>query len=531
MQRKGLNTGRAFPARRSGAGFTLLEVIVALIVITSMLGVAAVWLGRYNDYVANKMVAGQMRRLGDAVKQYVDANQATLSKEKDGAVKVPWDKVKPYLPAGLDENTVNPLGQTYGGRLRVVTLPNGSKRVDTIIYTNGATDVGTHSRKVAKLIGAGGFYFDWNRVKGVVGNKPTYWDANGQVNDPSSLDTFWLNGKLLTSDISQIMYVPDFGESTSDNPDQDGLLHRKVVADHPELNRMETDVDMNSNSVNNVGSVNMTRSGQINGVNRIQFGKTSNADPVSVAISSYGWFTIGDPKSKRTALWAGEIEADGNLKVHANSTVEGNSTIKGNSSIGGNESVTGTVSAQRVETTGAVVAGYDLALKKGDLVFQGGAMKEGAACSGDGRVNRNSAGDLMVCKSRRWSVVGGTQFLKGGGVDLRGYAEYTSMAEKGDHYVSRFFNKYDVPALVTVTSVVGDVNVRRCLVAIYPADSNGNSHMWTYPIALNIRPVHPKNEYDIVHLSFDACSATFVAAPGEHYNFVTTLDPHISYVY
>ena len=74
---------------------------------------------------------------------------------------------------------------------------------------------------------------------------------------------------------------------------------------------------MNSNGINNVGAVAFKGGNrEVTGVKRIQFEKSSNADAVSVAISNYGWFTIGDPNGKRTNLWANDIEADGNLTVH-----------------------------------------------------------------------------------------------------------------------------------------------------------------------------------------------------------------------
>ena len=536
MQRNRTNTTTTFSTRRFRAGFTLLEVIVALIVITTMLSVGAVWLSRYNDRVANELVAGQMRRLGDALKHYVDDNAAELSKGSTPA-HVPWAKVKPYLPPGLDQNTVNPLGQTYDGRIRVVDLPNGSKRVDALIYTNGAVDIAKHSMKIARLLGAGGFYFDWNRVKGETGNKLTYWNASGQVDDPSSLDSFWFGGHLTQSDLSLIMYVPFLGEATSSDPDQDDLLHRKAVAGKPELNRMETNIDMNSNGLDNVGGIAFKGGNrEVTGVKRIQFEKSSNADPVSVAISNYGWFTVGDPSGKRTNLWANEIEADGNLKVHANSTVEGSSTVKGSQSVGGSLDVKGGIEAKdTIHTTEFVEA--DRTIKtSGDLWMASNTQKLGGGCLGIGRINVNADGDLMVCKNKKWSAVADPQFTHDYvgshwhvSPDLGGNStDYSyAAAERDERFSNRssqeiIRNKLDRPAFMTVTTDGDTVNSNvRCYLLIYKAASNGAVDDNADPIAMDLRGLKQrKGSRANIFRSGEICSVSFIAQPGATYKAV-----------
>jgi prepilin-type N-terminal cleavage/methylation domain-containing protein len=542
MQRNRLNTRKAGQGRRSAAGFTLLEVIVALIVIVSLLSVAAVWLGRYNDRIANELVAGQMRRIGNAVKQYVDDNAAQLSKGSTPA-RIPWDKVKPYLPPGLDQNTVNPLGQTYEGRLRVVTLPNGGKRVDTMIYTVGSTNIATHARKIAALIGAGGLYVDWNRSNGVTGNKLTYWTADGQVSDPADLDKFWLGGRLTSGDLGLIMYVPSVGDEASDAPDLAGLLHRKAVAGHPEWNRMETDIDMNTSGLNNVGAVNFKGgSGEVTGVKRIQFEKTGRTAPVvSLAASAGGWLTVGDPQGKRTNFWANEIEADGRLVVHADSVVDGNSSVRGNSSVSGNQSVGGAVSAGSLTTTGEIYAGTNVTIMHGDLVFPNDPVRADAPCDGMHRINMSQEGDLMVCKNRKWTAVG-TAFTHGYGGDKHivtgeltsdNYYETSrygaaqeapsrGIAAIGSVRTARIRNKLAWPALMSVSQRgPADYDKSRCYLAVYEANNSGYTDQYDPPIAIDQRALHHRyGDNSHYYNTNDTCFVTFMAKPGASYNVV-----------
>lgn len=537
MQRNRLNTRKAGQGRRSAAGFTLLEVIVALIVIVSLLSVAAVWLGRYNDRIANELVAGQMRRIGNAVKQYVDDNAAQLSKGSTPA-RIPWDKVKPYLPPGLDQNTVNPLGQTYEGRLRVVTLPNGGKRVDTMIYTVGSTNIATHARKIAALIGAGGLYVDWNRSNGVTGNKLTYWTADGQVSDPADLDKFWLGGRLTSGDLGLIMYVPSVGDEASDAPDLAGLLHRKAVAGHPEWNRMETDIDMNTSGLNNVGAVNFKGgSGEVTGVKRIQFEKTGRTAPVvSLAASAGGWLTVGDPQGKRTNFWANEIEADGRLVVHADSVVDGNSSVRGNSSVSGNQSVGGAVSAGSLTTTGEIYAGTNVTIMHGDLVFPNDPVRADTPCDGMHRINMSQEGDLMVCKNRKWTAVGGV-FTHGYGGQKhlidgetgRGYQDsFFESAQKAEGaaigWANTKFIKNNLawPVLMSVSQAgPSDYDKSRCFLAVYEASYGGWTNPVDTPVAIDQRGLHHRYGDNANYFNTtDTCFVTFMAKPGSAYNVV-----------
>lgn len=495
---------------RSARGFTLVEVIVALIVLTSMLAVGAVFLARHDDQVANETVAGQMQRLGDAVSHYVDDNYATLSAGPTTAA-INWAAVKPYLPAGIDQNTGNPIGTRYDGALRVVTMPGGNKRVDALIYTvpvAGASqpDVSTHSMKVAQIIGAGGLYLDHdNRNPGAAAK---YWSSYGEIADQASMNGFF--GTAPTA-IGQIFYAPFMRDTSTYGPGTlaGDLLHRKATAGHPEWNRMETDIDMNGHKLNNVDTMAMQGAGAINGVNRVEFGGTgthsymtqsTTKDLVVAPVS--GTFIVSDGGSG-----TGSILAKG---VHAEADV---------------------LSDTEVEAKGNVKAGNDLIIDKHDKVA-------GASCPKLGHVGMDRDGDVMICKDDGgglvWnSVLTQKQFEQpyGGGMQWYGASGGNSSFAGTRVHINRLVNNLEVPIFVTAaTGGISDKWHARCAIFVYVADSSGYTPDDAWPIALQEVGMH-NTFYKNGYLNTDTCSTSFMARPHAHYNVTTLNSDGINFAY
>lgn len=498
---------------RSTKGFTLVEVIVALIVLTSMLAVGAVFLARHDDQVANETVAGQMQRLGDAVSHYVDDNYATLSAGPTTAA-INWAAVKPYLPAGIDQNTGNPIGTRYDGALRVVTMPGGNKRVDALIYTvpvAGASqpDVSTHSMKVAQIIGAGGLYLDHdNRNPGAAAK---YWSSYGEIADQASMNGFF--GTAPTA-IGQIFYAPFMRDTSTYGPGTlaGDLLHRKATAGHPEWNRMETDIDMNGHKLNNVDTMAMQGAGAINGVNRVEFGGAgthsyitqSTSKDVVVAPMS-GTFIVSDGGSG-----TGSILAKG---VHAEASV---------------------LSDADVEAKGEIKAGNDLYIGKHDKVA-------GTTCPNLGHVGIDSIGDVMICKDDGGGLVWNSVLTqKQFDHTYTGRQTWTSTGSGAGNsqfgntktHITDFYNSLDVPAFVTVSAGgVNDGSHARCAIFVYEANGGWTGNDF-YPIAMQQVGMH-NDHYNEGYLWMDNCSTSFMARPHSYYT-VTSLngsDATFSYTY
>lgn len=499
---------------RSARGFTLVEVIVALIVLTSMLAVGAVFLARHDDQVANETVAGQMKRLGDAVSHYVDDNYASLTGGA-GTASINWVDVKPYLPAGIDQNTVNPFGTRYDGALRVVTMPGGKKRVDALIYTvpvAGATqpDVATHSMKVAQIIGAGGLYLDHDSRNPGAGAK--YWGSYGEIADQASMGGFF--GTAPTA-IGQIFYAPFMRDTSTYGPGTlaGDLLHRKATAGHPEWNRMETDIDMNSHELNNVDTMAMQGNGVISGVNRVEFGggthsyitQSTTGDIVATPAGMPGrpgTFIVSDGAGGTGAVLAKSVHAEA-----------------------------GVLSDTDVEATNDVVAGNDLFIGKHDKVA-------GATCPNLGHVGMDRDGDVMICKDDGaglvWnSVLTQKQFDHpyGGGMAWYGTSGGDSSFGQTKGNTQPMENPLDVPIFVTAaTGGVSDKWHARCAIFVYEANSSGNTPDGAWPIALQQVGMH-NTSYSSGFLRMDTCSTSFMARPHARYNITTLNSTGINFAY
>ncbi|WP_155401771.1 hypothetical protein [Chromobacterium violaceum] len=261
MRQTDLAARRASPDRLAHeAGFALLEVMVALAVLTSMIGLGAVYMNKRNDDLVNQSVANEMQRIGSAAVTYASDKYTDLIKSGDGA----WVAVQPgdlqkYLPVGIDLKKGNVLGQQYAVSVHIVQLPGGQYRLDPVVYTRHAKGVGSspdvadHSLKVAQLMGAGGMYTDWMGRKS--GAALDYWSSYGELSEQNLLDKAVAEGK----ERGRIFYAPFMRGSgqTGDGTLADDVVHRTAHKDHPKWSTMETTLDMNSNSIINIKDVNL----------------------------------------------------------------------------------------------------------------------------------------------------------------------------------------------------------------------------------------------------------------------------------
>ncbi len=505
---------------RSAKGFTLVEVIVALIVLTVMLGVGAVFLARHDDDVANETVAGQMQRLGDAVSHYVDDNYTAIIRRGITPLPIDWTAVKPYLPAGIDQNTGNPIGTRYDGVLRLVTLPGGNQRIDALIYTvpvAGANqpDVATHSMKVAQIIGAGGLYLDHdNRNPGAPAK---YWGSYGEIADQASMSTFF--GTAPTA-IGQIFYAPFMRDTSTYGPGTlaGDLLHRKKTSGHADWNQMETDIDMNSHKLNNVDTMAMKgATSSITDVGRVDFSNGGKHSSIKqdgtgtiLAMPASGTFMVSDATGTTTGtLRAKEVDADANVNADTD-----------------------------VKAAVDVEAGNDLIIDKHDKVA-------GQSCPSLGHVGMDSDGNVVMCKSVGGSLAWQkaltepsfdhaytgrhTWYSTGGGGD----ATYGGTGPTTEKW---FENARDVPAFVSVSS--GGVNDKyhaECGVFVYEATLWNGSQVVSagdWPIAMQQVGMHD-DHYNKGYTKMDNCNASFVARP--HTSYLITALNHdaatISYTY
>lgn len=265
-------------------GFTVLEVIVALTVMVTLIGLAAIFFNRYNDSLINKQVAEQLEQLGDAATAYVQDNYQTLTEkvksEYDGGGRtfdpqvltfilsdpLPLEGLRSYSSINVAKNI---LGQDYTIFI-IATVKIDKKstvnvlKIAPVIYADKSDqikqmDFVRFSKKIAQQLGVGGVYVGAEkRDKG--GFYTIYYGGDGQkinINNNPILADLVLHHK--SGNIGDIIYFPavhnQIESTTHKSSDSDDVLYRKKIEDHPEKNKMETNLDMDNHDVNNVGSL------------------------------------------------------------------------------------------------------------------------------------------------------------------------------------------------------------------------------------------------------------------------------------
>ncbi|TNH42108.1 prepilin-type N-terminal cleavage/methylation domain-containing protein [Photorhabdus luminescens] len=499
---------------RHDAGFTLLEVTVALIVLASMMVVGVIYLNRQSDMLVNQVVAGQIQHLGDAVVDYVNDNYVALSRGPTPA-PINWAETTPYLPPGLDQNTVNPLGQKYDGVLRVVVLPNGKKRIDPLVYTVPAMadgkqpNVAEHSMKIAQLIGVGGLYLDYrNRDHR---NPATYWNSYGQVNAPESFAGFF---NEQPKEVGRIFYAPFMRDASIYGPGTlaGDLLHRQKIGGHPEWNRMETGINMGGNGLEQVDMLSMQGPGTVNGVNKIAFSSRSQGKPSYIEQNSDGEVVVNpehgtlfildgnaNPGSKGT-LATGDIHADKNVVVGNNLVIN---TQTGNL-VGGKCPALGNVSMSK---QGELLVCQGTNVDKSDLEWKD--------ASGSRRLLANQA----VISRGYWLASGMSS-----GTTSKGETYYVGGGGKANRRSQPFFNNSNAPVLVTVsTPPISNNHRMRCVLAVYEADKNGNNQESDLPLVFQRSGLvdYPEASSNVNRKNTRTCIVTFIAGPHRKYNIAS----------
>lgn len=124
---------------------------------------------------------------------------------------------------------------------------------------------------------------------------------------------------------------------------QSNLLHRVAIAGRPELNRMETDINMDNNSINNVNAI----TAQTATVTNLT---ATNTNATTLTVTDYMDFgTGGRIQSSGSNLlfnssnvsFSNDFTVGNNLTVANNLNVTGNSTFTGNLSVNGNIALSG----------------------------------------------------------------------------------------------------------------------------------------------------------------------------------------------
>ncbi|EFX5756103.1 shufflon system plasmid conjugative transfer pilus tip adhesin PilV [Escherichia coli] len=350
--------------KKTDKGVSLLEVLLVIGIMVMVIPKVYENIENHLNNVRWQNAAEHANTYNTAVRNYVADNASTLLAGSLPKTITPATLIqKGYLKSGFSESN---FGQSY---ITGIAKNSKTSRLEALTCSNGGQSLSEAGmRSVASMIeGLGGYI---NSSKQAIG-------AGGGWSDTPS--NYGLN--CATGHIAMALVGADLQESDR--------LYRYSIANRPDLNRMHTAIDMNSNNLNNVGTLN------------------GNAAALSGDISARNG-TFSGAISGNTATTNGDITSNNGWLVTKNSKGWMNSTYGGGWYMS-DSSWLRSVNNKGIYTGGQVKGGTvraDGRLYTGEYLQLEKTATAGASCSPNGLVGRDSTGAILSCQSGVWRTSG-----------------------------------------------------------------------------------------------------------------------------
>ncbi|WWW73085.1 shufflon system plasmid conjugative transfer pilus tip adhesin PilV (plasmid) [Escherichia coli] len=346
--------------KKTDKGVSLLEVLLVIGIMVMVIPKVYENIENHLNNVRWQNAAEHANTYNTAVRNYVADNASTLLAGSLPKTITPATLIqKGYLKSGFSESN---FGQSY---ITGIAKNSKTSRLEALTCSNGGQSLSEAGmRSVASMIeGLGGYI---NSSKQAIG-------AGGGWSDTPS--NYGLN--CATGHIAMALVGADLQESDR--------LYRYSITNRPDLNRMHTAIDMNSNNLNNVGTLN------------------GNAAALSGDISARNG-TFSGAISGNTATTNGDITSNNGWLVTKNSKGWMNSTYGGGWYMS-DSSWLRSVNNKGIYTGGQVKGGTvraDGRLYTGEYLQLEKTATAGASCSPNGLVGRDSTGAILSCQSGVW---------------------------------------------------------------------------------------------------------------------------------
>ncbi|ELG9493461.1 shufflon system plasmid conjugative transfer pilus tip adhesin PilV [Escherichia coli] len=350
--------------KKTDKGVSLLEVLLVIGIMVMVIPKVYENIENHLNNVRWQNAAEHANTYNAAVRNYVADNASTLLAGSLPKTITPATLIqKGYLKSGFSESN---FGQSY---ITGIAKNSKTSRLEALTCSNGGQSLSEAGmRSVASMIeGLGGYI---NSSKQAIG-------AGGGWSDTPS--NYGLN--CATGHIAMALVGADLQESDR--------LYRYSITNRPDLNRMHTAIDMNSNNLNNVGTLN------------------GNAAALSGDISARNG-TFSGAISGNTATTNGDITSNNGWLVTKNSKGWMNSTYGGGWYMS-DSSWLRSVNNKGIYTGGQVKGGTvraDGRLYTGEYLQLEKTATAGASCSPNGLVGRDSTGAILSCQSGVWRTSG-----------------------------------------------------------------------------------------------------------------------------
>lgn len=318
----------------------LFAMVAAAVLTPTMIG----WMQTNNDLMIGTVAARQLHAITQAAKGYVTtyagALEATATATTPATITIPMLISTGFLPAGF--GSTNPYQQTWevqvlqptAGSLQALVLSVGGQPIPDDMAPRIGAQAGSSGGTVTAANTAQGSFGSWQVSMAGYSN----------------------------SGVGHLAALVDYSQGQLQND----FLYRTAVPGNPQLNTMQTNLNMGANNVTNANNVQANSAilagGNPGGMNgSLQIGNNFlYGDTTNMAVRTPGGFYIQ------------------NQNGSANASING---------------------VQNILASGQVNAGYDAVLGTA-----GGAANAGWGCSPNGSIatNANGSGQLMVCQGGVW---------------------------------------------------------------------------------------------------------------------------------
>ncbi|GCU47140.1 shufflon protein [Escherichia coli] len=327
-------------------GFALLEILGGLVVISLLMPLFWSYIEDYLNEMRNQSAAFHADAYNTAARTYIADNNARLHSGTLPATFTADELIRKGYLKGLNRS---PFGQSYTTGIRRNT---STGRLEALTCSTGGENIKDDAlRSIASLLpGLGGFIGKNGTATGVFG---------GWTDKPGDYGLSCNGGH-----IAIVMMGDDLQESDR--------LYRFQVPGRPELNQMNTAINMGGNNLNNAGNV--------NGQSATLKGDVTSENGWLITKNDKGWknITYGGGFTMTDSQW---IRAVGGKGIITTGEIKG-----------------GKVSGGTVRSDGRLSTGEYLQLDKTAVA--------NTKCSPDGLVGRDSKGAILSCQSGVWRTIG-----------------------------------------------------------------------------------------------------------------------------
>ena len=370
--------------------------------------------------------AQQMQQVSQAAQAYIQANYSAVEADSTASspatITVSMLQNTGYLPNAF--SAANPFGQLW----QVQVLQPTPGQLQALVLTQGGTQIGqVQAPMIAAQAGAQGGFVPYNGQYGTLNDTVAHGAYSGwQV----SMSGYTNPGP------GHLAALLAFNNGNLEN----NYLYRVAVPGQPQLNTMQTNLNMGANSVNNANEVNAQSETLAGGNPNGQYGSLqigSNyyyGDGSNAAVRTPGSFYIQNQNGSGSAqiaevsnvwgsgeLQGGYINSTGDVNAQYNSTANNAFSMDngswwannaGDSSQSGNLWASGNINTPGFYANNNGYAGTTDTFTVGSRVILGtafGGANIGWGCSPNGEIaaNANGSGQVLACQGGSWQAMGG----------------------------------------------------------------------------------------------------------------------------